>query len=125
MVATERDTDALLVDINDACDVSELTLSDKYQAMAVELQLVGRDQADSIDVLTKPSTVMKVLVALAQKSLPQRMGTKYAEVVVACLTCFDQGLRMELGEEVDFERNAESVAVRFKMIVVEALAQMY
>lgn len=115
--------ESLIVTKMDSDDASELTLSDRYLGMAIELRLVEPDAL--MEFLTKPRTVMKVLVALAERSLPQRMGTKYAHVVVACLTCFDQGLREEPGEELDFERNSTSVALRFKMVVVETLAQMY
>jgi hypothetical protein len=53
------------------------------------------------------------LVDLAQKDLPQRMGTKYAEVVVTCLTCLDRG-NLDFGDEEEFQdEDGIVVGVRF------------
>ncbi|KAG4440556.1 hypothetical protein IFR05_003972 [Cadophora sp. M221] len=120
----KSETDALLVDANDSYDVSEQTMSDLYRNMALKQKLVGSDEIESIDALTEPSTVAKVLVALGQFALPQRVGTEYANIVVACLTSLEGGL----GEEIsapDFFQNSTAVALIFKLQVVEALDNMY
>ncbi|KAJ5365919.1 hypothetical protein N7517_008805, partial [Penicillium concentricum] len=44
----------------------------------------------------------KHLLFLAQGELRKRMGTKYSEVVVTCLTCLDPK-NVDFGEEADFE----------------------
>ncbi|KAL2070049.1 hypothetical protein VTL71DRAFT_14729 [Oculimacula yallundae] len=123
ITVAKSETDALLVDVNDSYDISEQTMSEVYRNMALSQQLISSDDIDSIDVLTETSTVTKVLVALAQHALPQRVGSEYSNVVLACLTCLEGGL----GEEVsvlDFSKNATAVALRFKLVVVEALANM-
>jgi hypothetical protein len=53
------------------------------------------------------------LVDLARKELPQRMGTRYAEVVVTCLTCLDRG-NLDFGDEEEFQdEDGIVVGVRF------------
>jgi len=56
--------------------------------------------------------IKKVLITMAYNYLPPRMGTKYAEMVVACLTCLDKD--SELGTEGEFlEDDGILVGVRF------------
>ena len=56
--------------------------------------------------------IKKVLVSMASHYLPPRTGTKYADVVVACLTCLDKN--SELGTEDEFlEDDGILVGVRF------------
>ncbi|KAH7370825.1 hypothetical protein BKA65DRAFT_489301 [Rhexocercosporidium sp. MPI-PUGE-AT-0058] len=121
---TKGETDALLVDVHDSYDVSEQTMSELYRNMALSQQLIGSDEIDSIDALTEPATVKKVLVAIAQHALPQRLGTEYAKIVLACLTSLEGGLGEEISD-LDFAQNSTAVALRFKLLVVEALANMY
>jgi hypothetical protein len=124
LTTTKRDTDALLVDLNDAYDVTEQTMSETYRQIAFDHQLVTLEESDSIDALTKPSIIMRVLIALAQKSLPQRVGTEHSNIVIACLSCLNGGF----GEDVpttDFSQHATSVALRFKLLVIEPLSRMY
>ena len=56
--------------------------------------------------------IKKQLVSMAAHYLPPRMGTKYADVVVACLTCLDKN--SELGTESEFlEDDGILIGVRF------------
>lgn len=53
------------------------------------------------------------LVGLAQNQLPQKMGMRYAEVVVTCLTCLDRG-NLDFGDEEEFQdEDGIIVGVRF------------
>jgi hypothetical protein len=96
LTITKRDTDALFVDLNDAYDVTEQTMSETYRQMAIDHHFVTPEESDSIDALTKPSTVIKILITLAERLLPQRVGTKYSNTVIACLSCLNGGF----GEDV-------------------------
>ncbi|KIX07875.1 uncharacterized protein Z518_02529 [Rhinocladiella mackenziei CBS 650.93] len=59
------------------------------------------------------SEVKKVLIRMAEECLPNRMGKRYTEVVLACLTCLDKGAT-GLGDERDFlDVNGTVVAVRY------------
>jgi hypothetical protein len=71
------------------------------------------------DVLTlkddrkRATEVKKILVQIAEERLPITMGNKYAQVVVACLTCLDKGANV-LGDESDFwDEDGIVVAVRY------------
>ena len=56
--------------------------------------------------------IKKQLVSMASHYLPPKMGTKYADVVIACLTCLDKN--SELGTEGEFlEDDGILVGVRF------------
>ncbi|PUU76594.1 kinase-like domain-containing protein [Tuber borchii] len=64
--------------------------------------------------------IKKQLVSMASNLLPPRMGTKYADVVVACLTCLDKN--SELGTEGEFlEDDGILVGVRFIQHVLGVL----
>lgn len=53
------------------------------------------------------------LVRLAEVELPPKMGTRYAEVVVTCLTCLDRG-NVDFGDEEQFQdEDGIVVGVRF------------
>lgn len=55
----------------------------------------------------------RVLVKLAQGSLPQKMGRRYAEMVVTCLTCLDK-TNNDFGAEKEFQdENGIVVGVRY------------
>lgn len=65
------------------------------------------------DERKKAVEIKKTLVKMAEERLPNKMGRKYTEVVVACLTCLDKGA-MILGEESDFiDEDGILVAVRY------------
>lgn len=124
LIAAKRNTDALLGNADDAYDASEKSMSDIYREMAVRLELVTSQDSESRSALIRPITVEKVLIEMAKKLLPERIGTGYAEIVVACLTCLKGGF----GDDVkydDFEQHGTNIALRFKHLVVEPLAQMY
>lgn len=54
------------------------------------------------DEVKKASLVKDSLVELAKRSLPSRMGNKYTEVVVNCLTCLDES-NIDFGDQSEFE----------------------
>ncbi|OQE01226.1 hypothetical protein PENVUL_c043G07365 [Penicillium vulpinum] len=54
------------------------------------------------------------LLSLAQGELRKRMGTRYSDVVVTCLTCLDAG-NVDFGEEADFE-DADGIQVGVRYI---------
>jgi hypothetical protein len=124
LTITKSDTDALFVDLNDTYDVTEQTMSETYRQMAIDHRFVTPEESDSIDALTKPSTVMEILIALAEKSLPQRVGTEYSNIVIACLSCLNGGFGEDLSA-LDFSQHATSVVLRFKLLVIEPLSRMY
>lgn len=80
------------------------------------------DQPTLSHILTPPtqeasdqlSTAFKEqFLALARKSLPARMGTRYAGVVETCLTCLDGG-NEDFGDESEFQdENGILVGVRY------------
>lgn len=54
------------------------------------------------DEVKKASLVKAVLVDFAKERLPRRMGDKYTEIVVTCLTCLDYG-NTDFGDDSEFE----------------------
>jgi len=42
------------------------------------------------------------LVALARRQLPKQIGSKYAIIVLTCLTCLDEG-NTDFGDESKFQ----------------------
>ncbi|KAK5050438.1 hypothetical protein LTR84_003719 [Exophiala bonariae] len=65
------------------------------------------------DERKKAFEIKNILVAMAKERLPHKMGKRYTEIVVACLTCLDKGVTT-LGEESDFEdEDGILVAVRY------------
>ncbi|KAJ5525354.1 hypothetical protein N7494_012004 [Penicillium frequentans] len=61
----------------------------------------GEDVSQAFPVLLSaaPADFKVYLVELARKELPRRVGDKYTEVVVTCLSCLDQD--NDFGEEAD------------------------
>jgi len=58
------------------------------------------------------SGIKREFITMAHSQLPQRMGAKYADMVVACLTCLDSD--SELGSEAEFfEDDGILVGVRY------------
>jgi hypothetical protein len=122
LIVTKRDTDALLVDVNDSYDVTENTVCDTYRKVALKHNLVAPEDAESVKIMTRKRTVKEVLIAMARDALPQRMSTDYADIVVACLTCLEGGFGRDSASEVDF---LDGAASKFKLLIVEGLARMY
>lgn len=62
----------------------------------------------SYDLSTKDKgkgafNVKRKLTAMAETSLPHRMGTKYTKIVVACLTCLDPDETNQFGKRASLE----------------------
>ena len=61
------------------------------------------------------------MVALAKERLPGKMGKKYTEVTISCLSCLDPG-NVDFGDEEEFEDKEEIlVGVRFMEMVSAVL----
>lgn len=57
--------------------------------------------------------IKRALVKMARDQLPPKMGRKYAETVVTCLTCLDKDDN-SFGDEKEFlDENSVVVGVRF------------
>jgi hypothetical protein len=63
--------------------------------------------------LKKPFSIKEGLTALAKDVLPKKMGNRYAQIVVTCLTCLDED-NAEFGDKSEFEDgDGVLVAVRY------------
>ena len=62
----------------------------------------------------QPALMKEFLVALAKRDLPKRMGERYEEIVVNCLTCLDQD-NADFGNQSEFE-DLDGVLVGVKYI---------
>lgn len=51
---------------------------------------------------SKPTLMKEHLIALAKKELPRKMGSRYVQVVVNCLTCLDKE-NVDIGDQKEFE----------------------
>ncbi len=62
---------------------------------------------------TKAFRIKKCLVDLAEAKLPRRMGRKYTDIVITCLTCLDQ-TGNKFGTEADYyDKDGILVGVRY------------
>lgn len=68
---------------------------------------------DSVE-FRKPVLMKDHLIALAKRDLPKRMGERYEQVVVNCLTCLDQD-NADFGDQSEFE-DVDGVLVGVKYI---------
>lgn len=76
------------------------------------LRLSTRDSNGAVPLWHKVE-MKEHLVRLAELELPPKMGTRYAEVVVTCLTCLDRG-NVDFGDEEEFQdEDGIVVGVRF------------
>jgi len=66
------------------------------------------------DGIKKASLVKDILVSLARQRLPSRMGDKYTEIVITCLTCLDES-NTAFGDESEFE-DADGVLIGVRYI---------
>ncbi|PUU76592.1 hypothetical protein B9Z19DRAFT_1028497 [Tuber borchii] len=67
--------------------------------------------------------VKRALITMAHRHLPQGMGAKYADMVVACLTCLDSD--SELGSEAEFfEDDGILVGVRYIQRILSVLEEI-
>lgn len=62
----------------------------------------------------QPALMKESLIDLAKRELPKRMGERYEEIVVNCLTCLDQD-NADFGDQSEFE-DADGVLVGVKYI---------
>jgi hypothetical protein len=68
---------------------------------------------DSLE-LKQPALIKKRLIALAERNLSKRMGERYKEVVINCLTCLDED-NPDFGDQSEFE-DLDGVLVGVKYI---------
>jgi hypothetical protein len=66
------------------------------------------------DGIKKALRVKDTLVDLARQRLPSRVGDKYTEVVVTCLTCLDDS-NTDFGDNSEFE-DADGVLIGVRFI---------
>jgi hypothetical protein len=66
------------------------------------------------DEIKKAFLVKDALVDLAKQRLPSRMGDKYTEIVVTCLTCLDES-NTDFGDNSEFE-DADGVLIGVRFI---------
>lgn len=78
----------------------------------------------SVQALQKktPNVIKKLLVELAVRELPGRMGELYRDVVVNCMTCLDED-NMDFGEDGDLDDDADGVAVGVRYIEKVGVAE--
>ena len=69
--------------------------------------------ADSLE-FKEPVPIKEHLVALAKRDLPKRMGERYEEIVVNCLTCLDED-NADFGDQTEFE-DPDGILVGVKYI---------
>ncbi|KAF2806859.1 uncharacterized protein BDZ99DRAFT_393878 [Mytilinidion resinicola] len=75
--------------------------------------LLGVLQDQEEDEVKKATLVKDALVELATKMLPSRMGDKYTEIVVTCLTCLDE-TNADFGDDTEFEdEDGVTIGVRY------------
>lgn len=73
---------------------------------------IGNDAGK--DKIKKAFLIKDALVDLAKQRLPSRMGDKYTDVVVTCLTCLDES-NIDFGDDTEFE-DADGVLVGVRYI---------
>ncbi|KAF2663025.1 hypothetical protein K491DRAFT_12889 [Lophiostoma macrostomum CBS 122681] len=73
-----------------------------YQNEAIPSHLLPPFIDEEAEEVAKATRIKDSLVGLARKKLPGRMGDKYTDVVVNCLTCLDED-NIDFGNERDFE----------------------
>jgi hypothetical protein len=66
------------------------------------------------DEIKRALRVKDALVDLAKQRLPSRIGDKYTEIVVTCLTCLDES-NTEFGDSSEFE-DADGVLIGVRFI---------
>jgi len=66
------------------------------------------------DKIKKAFIVKDALVGLAKQRLPSRIGEKYTEIVVTCLTCLDES-NTDFGDSSEFE-DADGVLIGVRFI---------
>lgn len=76
-------------------------------ATALEVALDGAE-------FRKPFLMKEHLVALAKRDLPKRMGERYKEIVINCLTCLDQD-NTDFGDQSEF-KDGDGVLVGVRYI---------
>jgi hypothetical protein len=65
------------------------------------------------DKTTKALLIKDSLIALAKRDLPSRMGDRYTDIVVSCLTCLDQS-NTDFSDESEFkDDDAITIGVRY------------
>ncbi|KAG0643137.1 kinase-like domain-containing protein [Tuber brumale] len=75
------------------------------------------------DQRKRATRIKKVLMAMAYNHLPPKIGTKYTDIVVACLTCLDGD--SELGSESEFlDDDGTLVGMRYIQQILGVLEEI-
>ncbi|KAJ8058628.1 hypothetical protein OCU04_012804 [Sclerotinia nivalis] len=91
------------------------------EPMPNQILFSGTNISATKDRRKKAFETKRALVQLAQDLLPYRMGCRYTEIVITCLTCLDKG-ENSFGDGEDFlDENGVLVGVRFIEKIVNKL----
>ncbi|CAZ84669.1 unnamed protein product [Tuber melanosporum] len=75
------------------------------------------------DQRTRATRIKEVLMAMAYKYLPPKIGSKYTDIVISCLTCLDRD--SELGSESEFlDDDGTLVGVRYTQQILGVLEEI-
>jgi hypothetical protein len=98
-----------------------------FFAQAANLKGTASEQKENLKQVYNrpdgPDAIKDILIEIASRQVPSKMGTKYARIIKACLTCFDHGNNgMKEWEDVDFQGgNRGANCQAFRNIVLESL----
>jgi len=89
--------------------IQGLSIEDRPTPSALLSELSNPDK----DGMSKASMVKDALVMLAQRDLPSRMGDRYTDVVISCLTCLDPD-NADFSDENEFKDEDDiTIGVRY------------
>lgn len=92
----------------------------EYQECAIKLGLVTEAEVYSASKLTKPWMIAEILPQIAKEQLPQRMGNRFTNLTVSCLTCLEGGM----GDSTCFRKSPSVAAVRFNELIAQSFNLM-
>jgi serine/threonine protein kinase len=90
-------------------------VSEVYEAKARELNLVRANGPGTIEELTMPLVIYKVMISLAETKVASSMGSSLANFILACLKCLDG--KVDGLNEQDFRNSPAKAAMRFREMI--------
>ena len=95
-------------------------ISDLFRR-AAKVDATENPETALAQALKNPTRVKEVLLSLAEKQLPSRMGRNYTELVIACLKCLDSP--SGFGEGVDFTNiKGMEAGLAFRELVLKSFS---
>jgi len=92
---------------------SFVVYDDKESYLPDDGEGTNATQSDILGTDLPPSSFKDRLLSLAHGELRSKMGTRYSEIVVTCLTCLDPG-NVDFGDESEFQdEDGIQVGVRY------------